>query len=200
MDVDIPPVGRLPLALNQVHNLLTCTECHIGLPFDWVHAHMKDNHGLKCDEDRILVQLDIIDRTMNSVEAKDWLNEHKVLVNPIFGIPVLNGYGCSHCPYSAKKTTVIYNHISENHKEAVVRPKPVERKVQRIFSSYLKEYIHILDGEDETDIPDWQDKLSMEFNRMMTNLNTTMPTEGLDLRLMNTFIAKIRYYRSCLGN
>ena len=67
MDVNIPLVGHLPLALNQVHNLLTCTDCHIRLSFDSVLAHMKDNHGLRCDEDRILAQLNIVDRTMNSI-------------------------------------------------------------------------------------------------------------------------------------
>ena len=198
MNVDIPRVGHLPLALNQVHNLLTCTECHIGLPFDWVPAHMKDNHGLKCDQVRILLQLDIVERTMNSMEAKDWLNENKVLANPVYGIPVIDGYGCSGCSYSARKSKVIYNHISDNHEDTVVRPKALEHKVQKVFSSHLKEYIRIIDGGDEQEIPDWQDKLSTEFNQMMANLNTTMPTEGLDLRLMNTFIAKIRYRVSYL--
>ena len=200
MDVDVPHIGQLPLALDHVYNLMTCTDCHIGLPFDWIAGHMKDNHGLRSDEDRILLQLDIIERTMNSVEAKAWLDEHKVLANPVQGIPVWDGYGCSHCSYSAKKRTVIYNHISKSHREAGVRPNAVERRVQRIFHSQLKRYVHILDGEDETDIPNWQDKLSTEFKQMITNLNTTIPTEGLDLRLMNTFIAKIRYCVSYLEN
>jgi len=198
MDVDIPPVGRLPLALNQLHNIVTCTDCHIGLPFDWVPAHMKDNHGLKCDEVQILLQLHIIERTMNAVEVKNWLDENKVLRSPVQGIPVWDGYGCSHCPYSAKKSKAIYNHVSTSHKEAAMRANVVERRVQGIFPSHLKKYVHIIDEGDQPEIPDWQDKLSTEFNQMMANLNTTMPTAGLDLRLMNTFIAKIRYYLSYL--
>ena len=183
----------LPLLRNVEFNIAICTYCHIGIPFDWISGHLKDNHGLKCDDEEILEHLEIEHGTMQSREVKDWFRGHRVLPEPVDGIPVLNGFGCSACPYSAKKTKAIYNHVSTDHRNDVERPKVVERKVQKLFESNLKQYVQIEKvDEQQEDVPDWKQKLDDQFNGMMRNLATSAPSEGLDMRLMNAFIAKIR--------
>ena len=184
----------LPLIRNSIYNLAICTDCHIGLPFDWIKGHMKDNHGLKCKEDKILQQLQVTNPTMTFAMAKNWSQEHEILHNPIDGIPVSPGFGCSACSYSGKKVTAIYNHIYKIHRNESVHPTIVERKVQKLFSTSIKQYIQVMDGnQGESDIPDWKEKLTVDFNQMMKRLNATTSSECLDLRLMNAFIAKIRH-------
>ena len=131
---------------------------------------------------------------MDSTGVRDWLHEHQILSKPVNGIPVLNGFGCSTCPYSAKTTKSIYNHILMEHVNDPEHPKVVERKVQKLFGSHLKHYmgIDMADEDPEEDVPDWKQKLEDQFNGMMRNLATSGPSEGLDMRLMNAFIAKIR--------
>ena len=178
-----------------MHNLAICTNCRIGLPFDWIKGHMKDNHGLKCNENQILQQLQVTNPTMTSTMAKDWSQEHEILDHTIDGIPVLSGFSCSACSYSGKKGTAIYNHIHKIHGNESVCPIVIKRKVQKLFSGPIKQYIQVMDGnqEEESDIPDWKQKLTADFNGMMKRLNATTSSEGLDLRLMNAFIAKIRH-------
>ena len=185
----------LPLIRNSIYNLAICTDCHIALPFDWIKGHMKDSHGLKCNENQILQQLQVTNPTMTFTMAKDWSQELDILHHPIDGIPVLSGFGCSACSHSGKKAAVIYNHIHKIHGNESVHPIVVKRRVQKLFSTSLKRYVQVTDGnqEEESDIPDWKEKLTVDFNQMMMRLNATTSSEGLDLRLMNAFIAKIRH-------
>jgi len=185
----------LPLIRNSICNLAICTDCHIALPFDWIKGHMKDSHGLKCNENQILQQLQVTNPTMTFTMAKNWCQEHEILQHPIEGIPVLSGFGCSTCSYSGKKAKTIFNHIYKIHCNESIHPIVVKRKVQKLFSSAIKQYIQVTDEnqEEEPDIPDWKEKLTADFNGMMSRLNATTSSEGLDLRLMNAFIAKIRH-------
>jgi len=155
---------------------------------------MKDSHGLKCNENQILQQLQVTNPTMTFTMAKNWSQEHEILHFPIDGIPVLSGFGCSNCSYCGKKAKTIFNHIYKIHCNESVHPIVVERKVQKLFSTSIKQYIQVMDGnQGESDIPDWKEKLTVDFNQMMKRLNATTSSEGLDLRLMNAFIAKIRH-------
>jgi len=185
----------LPLVRNSRYNLAICSDCPTGLPFDWIKGHMKDNHGLKCNESQILQRLQVTNPTMTSTMVKDWSQEHKILHHPIDGIPVLSGFSCSTCSHSGKKDTAIYNHIHNIHRNESVCAIVIKRKVQKLFSGPIKQYIQVMDGnqEEEPDIPDWKEKLMGDFNQMMKRLNVTTSSEGLDLRLMNAFIAKIRH-------
>jgi len=178
----------------MMYNIAICSDCHIGLPFEWIKGHMKDNHGLRCNENQILQQLNTTNPTMTATMAKEWLRENRILHDSIDGIPILQGFGCSICSYSAKKVAGIYKHISMTHRHETIHAVVVERKVQKLFSGSIKQYIQVRDGnQDESDIPDWKEKLTMDFNQMMVRLNATTSSEGLDLRLMNAFIAKIRH-------
>jgi len=132
---------------------------------------------------------------MHSFEAKEWLRTHRILSRPIVSIPIIDGFGCDSCSFVAKKTKVIWNHILKEHKDDSQRPKIVEKKIQKPFGSSIKQFVHInlLINDDESDIPDWEQNLTSQFNRMMNDLSGARSTEGLDMRLMNAFIAKIRY-------
>jgi len=186
-----------PLRLDPVYEITICTDCCIGIPFDWIEAHMKDTHGLTCSDQQIFECLHITTPTMKSDEAEQWLRNNQVIKTPIEGVPVLQGVGCSLCPHSAKKRKTIYNHISSTHKDESSKATIVERKVQQPFESRLHKYIQVdatvgSEVEDEG-IEDWESKLKEEFNQLVEGHNTIENRGSLDLRLINAFIAKIRY-------
>jgi len=197
----IQEVGALPLAWDERYNIAICTDCYIGLPFDWIANHMKDNHGLKCNDNGILDCLGIAEPTMKANEAKVWLNQHKRIVNPISQIPVQDGFGCSICSYSARKKAALYNHISKNHRNAIAAATIVEQRVQKPFASHLKKCIIVnpIDDEEAVDIPGWRVTLKERFNQAMAKLRQGKNTGSVDLRLVNAFIAKMRLYgRYCI--
>ena len=158
---------------------------------------MKDNHGLKCSEQQVFECLNITTPTMKSDQAKEWLSNNRVIKKSIEGIPVIQGVGCGFCSYSAKKRTVIYNHISSTHRDENIRVKVVERKVQKPFQGSVKQYVQVdtadeLEAEDDTR-EDWELKLEQDFTRLVEDRDRIESSGSLDLRLMNAFIAKIRY-------
>jgi len=189
------PVGAssFPLALDSSCNIVTCTDCCVGVPFDWIQAHMKDNHGLKCNDQQVLECLNITTPTMKSDEAKLWLSNNQVIKTPIKGIPVLRGYSCSLCPHSAKKKKGIYNHINSAHKDDDIKATIVERNIQKVFQSHLTKYIQVEVEVEEEGTEDWRLKLHEDFTQLVEDRQRIESSGSLDLRLMNAFIAKIRY-------
>ena len=189
--------SQLPLALDTTYDITTCMDCCIGIPFDWIEAHMKDNHGLKCNDQQVFEHLDITTSTMKSDEAQEWLANNRVIKKPIEGIPVQKGVGCSLCSYSAKKRKAIYNHISNTHKDEDPKASIIEQRVQKPFQSHLNQYIRVQesDGSDSEDenIEDWRLKLDEDFNRLVEEPSNVASTGSLDLKLINAFVAKIRY-------
>ena len=49
----------IPIKLDIIYNLAVCSDCCIGLPFEWIAGHLKDNHGLKTDSNEIIEYLNI---------------------------------------------------------------------------------------------------------------------------------------------
>jgi Orsellinic acid/F9775 biosynthesis cluster protein D len=185
-----------PLALDATCNIAICTDCCIGIPFDWIKGHMKDNHGLKCNEEQVFECLDIMTRTMNSDEAREWLHDNRMIKKSIEGIPIREGVGCSLCPYSAKKRKAIYNHMSTSHRDENPKAIIVDRKVQKVFRGSLKQYIHVNVG-DESEIMDeviegWKLHLNEDFARLVESHDRIEGSGSLDLKLINAFVAKIR--------
>ena len=183
--------------MDSVYKIIICTDCCVGIPFDWIETHIRDNHGLKCSDQQVLDCLDIMIPTMKSNEVQAWLSNNQVIKKPIAGIPVLQGVGCSLCSYSARKRTTIYNHISSTHKDESSKATIVERKVQQPFESHLHKYIQVeatvgSEVEDEG-VEDWESKLKEEFTQLVEGQNTIENRGSLDLRLINAFVAKIRY-------
>jgi hypothetical protein len=187
-------IPEMLLVRDEMYNIAVCTDCCIGIPFDWIISHMKDNHGLKYDECKILEWLDVIAPTMKATEAKEWAKGHQCIPNPISGIPVQDGFGCNLCSYSARKKTAVYNHISKNHRNGCGSERIVERKVQKPFTGSLKQYIFVecVDNNEDEDIPDWRVTLKEKFNETINKLSQLKDGGGLDLRLVNAFVAKIR--------
>ena len=158
---------------------------------------MKDNHGLKCSDLQVFERLNITTPTMKSDEVEQWISNNQVIGTPVEGIPVLDGVGCSRCPYSAKKKKALYNHISAFHREETPKAWIVIQKVQKPFQGSLKKYLQV-ESVDESyteneGIEDWELKLNDDFTRLMEDHNRIESSGSLDLRLMNAFVAKIRY-------
>ena len=180
-----------PLHIKSMgYNVAICTYCHIGLPFDWIVGHMKHNHGLKYTDERLLESLNISESTMIANEVQTWLKEHRVIHDAIDGIPILKGVGCSLCSYVAKKATVIYNQISEEHRNDVVGAKVVERTIQKVFQGRFKQYIQVdMNTENlDDDLPDWKQRLKEDFNRMMSKLSKTNPYSVIDGGIARQFL------------
>ena len=54
VDVEVREVeysGDMPLMIDQLYNLIVCDDCGIGLPFEWMVNHLKENHGIKIQID-----------------------------------------------------------------------------------------------------------------------------------------------------
>jgi hypothetical protein len=185
------------LVRDTIYNIAVCTDCHIGIPFNWLITHMHDNHGLKCTNQQLLQHMEVVEPTMEATEASNWLKTHRVIHQPITKIPIQQGYSCSTCIYPAKTKKAIYNHISEYHKGDQERSTitVIERSIQKPFSSHLKRYIQVDNGEDreKEDIPEWKFKLEREYNEMLATLSEREGSRNVDLRLVNVFIAKIRF-------
>jgi hypothetical protein len=188
--------SSFPLALDSTYNIATCTDCYIAIPFDWIETHMKDNHGLKCKNEQVFECLNITTPTMNSDEAKQWLDDNRIVRKQIEGVSIWQGVGCSLCPYSAKKRNVIYNHITKAHKDEVPRAMVVERTVQKPFRSRLKQYIQVNVGDEseimDEVIEDWKLHLNEDFARLVESHDRIEGSGSLDLKLINAFVAKIR--------
>ena len=74
--------------MDSIYNLAICSDCCIGIPFEWIPTHFKENHGLKISTKKIREYLDIETPSMSVEEVENWLNEIWILEKPIFGIPV----------------------------------------------------------------------------------------------------------------
>ena len=157
---------------------------------------MKDNHGLKCNDQQVFQCLNMMTPIMKSEEAQEWLSTNRIIKKAVDGVPVLQGFACSLCSYSGKKRTVLYNHISSTHKDENARATIVERKVQKPFQGHLKQYIQVESGDDseveDEDADEWKLKLNDDFTRLVEENHQGESTGNLDLRLINSFIAKIR--------
>ena len=154
---------------------------------------MQDNHGLKCSDQQVFECLSITTPTMKSDEAKLWLSNNQVIKTSIKGIPVIQGVGCSLCPHSAKKKKGIYNHITDIHKAENSKATIVERNVQKVFQSHLTKYVQVDAEAEDEHMEDWRLKLHEDFTRLVEDRDEIESSGNKDLRLMNAFIAKIRY-------
>jgi Orsellinic acid/F9775 biosynthesis cluster protein D len=192
----------LPLRADHTYNLAICTDCCASVPFDWIETHMKDNHGLKCNDQQTLEYLDILTPTMKSDEFQAWLANNQVIRKPIEGIPVIEGVGCSLCSYSAKKRTVLYNHISNAHKGENPRAMIVGCKIQKLSRGRFKNCIQV-ESEDEAEdesVDNWKSNLDREFSHLVEEHSQIENNGSLDLKLINAFVAKSRYKAHYLIN
>jgi Orsellinic acid/F9775 biosynthesis cluster protein D len=188
----------LPLALDSVYNIAVCTDCSIGVPFDWIEAHLKDNHGLRVTQRDIVEHLDISGPTMTSAEVENWTSGNWILAKPVEHVPVDNGSACNICQYSVKAKKSMKNHFTESHRGVKRSENVTKCKVQTPFKGILEKYIQI---EGEQDIPmdiddddnDWRRALRAEMEESRREADTSEVNEHDNIRLMGAFIAKIRW-------
>ena len=175
------------------YDITVCTDCCIGIPFDWIEAHLRDNHGIRTNSEQILEQIEL---QVPSIEYKDvahWLDTHSTIPIAIEGIPVTKGFGCNLCLYSAKQPASLRDHISRQHRnrDAII----LDVKIQRPFGGWFKKYIQVeQEDEIEPEVEDaWQRDLNTKFANSLKINHSGGDPDTLDLRLMNAFIAKVRY-------
>jgi hypothetical protein len=194
---EVLDIVTLPLAIDRRYNLIICTDCYIALPSDFIYGHVKDNHGMKLQKDELFTYFNVEEETLlNSNQVNDWLNDHLSIVDAVEWIPVYDGFKCGACPYSSRNKRTMRNHISINHREAEDKVVIESCKIQRIFQGWFKQYTMIEEMENDGNgkEPDWRKELEDSFFSSL-NLNDGIePNNGtLDLKLISTFIAKLRY-------
>ena len=61
----------LPITVDERYNLIVCKECGIGLPSDWVVAHLKEHHGVRTTMEEALAFLKAGDNAMTLAEGEN---------------------------------------------------------------------------------------------------------------------------------
>jgi hypothetical protein len=190
---------NLPIDIDNYYNVLVCKECGIGIPFEWVSAHLNDQHGVKLTEEDVMRVLNLDNEPMTVDAAKDWIKTVWI-GRAIQGIPVMDGVKCTECEYSAAKMKVMVNHFVKDHKGLKASENTRECKVQMVFQSTLHKYIQVTGPEglevleeiDYVQHPDWVKAVNWEFAESMANTKVGLGRKA-DLRLKNVFIAKMRW-------
>ena len=98
-----------------MYNIAVCSDCGIGVPFDWIVSHLGDKHGINTTLAKIQEQLDIEEATMSSSEVAQWLSETWVLGRAIENVAVTKGLSCNLCQYCSKTKKVMKNHFIKEH-------------------------------------------------------------------------------------
>jgi hypothetical protein len=186
----------LPIAVDERYNLIVCKECGIGLPSDWVVAHLKEHHGVRTTMEEALTLLGVGDYAMTLAEAENWIQNMWVGI-AVQNIPVVKGFRCKECQYSARLKMVLKNHFSKEHKGLKRVENSEECNVQLIFKAGLRKYIQVKE-DDEMEVESernmgWNMAIEREFRESMANVRISGLNGHGNLRLMNVFIAKTRW-------
>jgi hypothetical protein len=184
------------IAVDERYNLIVCKECGIGLPSDWVVAHLKEHHGVRTIMEEILVFLETGDNAMTLAEAENWIQNMWVGI-AVQNIPVVKGFRCNECQYSAATMKVMRNHFSKEHKGMRVAEYSKGCRVQLVFKGGLQKYIQV-EEHDEMGVESegnmgWNQAIAREFRESMANVRISGLNGHGNLRLMNIFIAKTRW-------
>jgi hypothetical protein len=186
----------MPISIDDLYNLIVCNDCGIGVPLEWVPAHLKDHHGIRTTERQVLAFLEFEGDAMTVAQAEDWIQSVWV-GRAIQGIPVMKGYRCNECQYSAAKRKGMTNHFGKDHKGLRASEYSEECKVQLVFNSRLRKYIQV-EEDDEMEVDsesdsEWKKAVEMDFAESMANVKVSGMNGHGNLRLMNVFIAKSRW-------
>src|SRR5271154_7523188 len=106
-----------PLLYDVNYDIGVCTDCAIGIPFDWIQGHLKDNHGLRTTTNQILAYLDLLVPWIQSKDVANWIRTYSTIPIAIKGIPIVKGAGCSACLHHVRKAKSMQNHISSEHRD-----------------------------------------------------------------------------------
>ena len=186
----------LPITVDERYNLIVCKECRIGLPSDWVVAHLKEHHGVRTTIKEVLTLLGVGDYAMTLAEVENWIQNMWVGA-AVQNIPVVKGFRCKECHYSGTGKQVMKNHFFKKHKGLKRAENSEECKVQLVFKGGLQKYIQVKD-DDEMEVESernvgWNRAIEREFRESMANVRISGLNGHGNLHLMNVFIAKTRW-------
>jgi len=185
-----------PIYIDELYNLIVCKDCGIGIPLDWILSHLKDSHGIIMTMEQIRMFLSMENRCMTMSEAKDWMSNVWIM-KPVQNIPIIPGYICNECQYSAEDLRVMRNHFSKKHKGIKASKYMKECKVQMVFKGPLHKYVQIEENDEmEMELEgnsEWKMALKLEFEGRKIGNNDSISIEHEDVRLMGAFIAKTRW-------
>ena len=170
----------------------------MGIPFESLLGHLKDKHGLKASVEEILERLGAGGHSMTLNEVQAWMANTWILPNAVEGIPAVAGIHCHRCHYSTKNKRVMTNHISKKHKGESLGEVTSEGIVQTVFKGRLKKYMLVQESEADSEPTrdvrnEWKAALEQDFNQSVDKGAIPADCTQEDLRLMGTFIAKIRW-------
>src|SRR5579862_7903447 len=57
--IEREPQTRIPMRIDSLYNLLVCKDCAVGLPFEWVIGHLKEQHGIKKSITEVMRELNL---------------------------------------------------------------------------------------------------------------------------------------------
>jgi Orsellinic acid/F9775 biosynthesis cluster protein D len=123
----------MPVCLDHLYNLIVCKECGIGVPFEYVSAHLKNNHGVSVTIDQVSIYLNLELDSMTVSEAREWISSVWV-GRAVQNIAVRKGHKCNKCQYSAISIGVMRKHFSEKHMGLKMREYIGDCKVLTIGS------------------------------------------------------------------
>ena len=195
---------NMPLKIDSLYNVVTCIECGIGLSFEWIVSHLKDNHGIKAQMMDVMRHLDMMRPSMKFSEAKEWIKSTWV-AKAMENVPVRRGFACNLCQHCTKDMTTMRVHFSNIHRGLKPSDNSQGCTVQMPFKGELRKYIQMDEFEDEMmrgdddddgdggDIEGWNRTLEQEFEESIGRIDISDNKEDDDLRLMGVFIAKMRW-------
>jgi hypothetical protein len=54
-----------------MYNVIVCKDCGIGVPFEWVPAHLKGHHGIRATGEQVSTFLRLEGDSMTIAQAED---------------------------------------------------------------------------------------------------------------------------------
>ena len=116
MDLDVGDhVIDMPICIDETYDLIVCKDCGIGVPFERVPSHLSGNHGIKVTLEQVMTQLNLETEAMTVAQAEDWIKSVWVGTG-VQNIPIVKGWRCKVCQYSARGRNVMKNHFSTKHR------------------------------------------------------------------------------------
>ena len=200
MDVDEPErLIDLRLSLDGLYNMIVCNDCCVGLPSEWVPAHLREKHGIVVTDEQVRRYLAMENDAMMVEQVEEWRKSIWV-GRAVENIPVVKGIRCNLCQHSVGGRNVMKNHFTSKHRGFKRNKYSEDCKVQLVFGGRLHKYIQVeedvimdLDMDEAEDNTEWKQAIDMEFADSMANLRISGTSERGNLRLKNVFIAKTRW-------
>jgi Orsellinic acid/F9775 biosynthesis cluster protein D len=193
---------KMPLKIDSLYNAVTCVDCGIGLPFEWILGHLKDNHGIRAQYVDVMRYLNMMIPSMNLKEAREWIKSTWV-AKAMENVPVRQGLACNICQHCTRDMKPMRVHFSKKHRGLRASENTQECTVQMPFKADLHKYIQVDEFEDEMmreddeedsgDMEGWNSSLQEEFEESIGRIDISANNECDNLRLMGAFIAKTRW-------